>query len=241
MAPQSQAPVILLTRPIAQSQRFARSLRTAFGAPLHITIAPLMQVEYLPHTLPFAPAAGLIFTSEAGLAAYSSLPDPPKAPVWCVGQRTAEMAIKAGLEPVLVAKNAADLLSAIIAARPDGPFLHLRGQDSFGNIAATLTQAGIPTTEAVIYAQRARPLAPHAIRLLATHHPIIVPLFSARSAALFCAAVQNHPALHIAALSLAVAAAVPSGFAQRIVIAAAPDANAMLGAVISLLTNPKAA
>ena len=42
MAGQSHAPHILLTRPTAQSQRFAQELRSGVLLPLRITVSPLM-------------------------------------------------------------------------------------------------------------------------------------------------------------------------------------------------------
>jgi uroporphyrinogen-III synthase len=234
-------PRILLTRPLDQSQRFARSLRNGTDAPLHITISPLMQVEYLSPSLPGPAPAGLIFTSRAGVEAYLRLPHPPSAPAWCVGKQTAKAALSAGLLPQLVAQDAAGLLSAMVALRPSGPFLHVRGADSIGNIAPALTAAGIPATDAVVYVQRAIPLSLGAQRLLATSQPVVVPFFSARSALLFCAAAGQRPGLWIAAFSPAVAAAIPAQYAARVAISPAPEARAMRLTVLSLLSAPAAA
>lgn len=241
MAPQSQAPQVLLTRPLAQSRRFARALRAAWGGPLQITISPLMQPTFLQSPLPEGPFAGLIFSSETGVAAFLRLPRQPFGPAWCVGKQTLAAAKKAGLETVLAAKDAASLLSAIITARPEGHLLHLRGEDSVGDIAATLTSAGIPTAEAILYAQRPVALTATARRLLQKPAPVIVPLFSPRSARLFLAAAAPVAPLRIAALSPAVVDNLAFGPKAIIATASSPDAGAMIETVISLLTAPASA
>jgi uroporphyrinogen-III synthase len=242
MAEQSHLPAILLTRPRAQSLRFARQLRAAAGQNLQIYVAPLMQLEFRTPVLPAPAPAGLIFTSEAGVAAYRQLTTRPVAPVWCVGQKTAQAARSAGLETVFVAPDAATLLAHLRATPPVGQLLHLRGEDSHGHIAGHLTAANIPTAEAVIYAQRALPLAPHAQRLLDGGAPLVVPLFSARSARLFVSAVPRpHPWLSIAALSCAVAGEIPSDWPARIRVSPAPDGKAMLQTVLALLREPASA
>lgn len=144
-------------------------------------------------------------------------------------------------EPVLIAPDAVTLIAQIIDRAPNGPLLHLRGQDAHGNIAATLSQAGIPTNEAIVYTQNAIPLAPHALRLLQSRLPVILPVFSARSARLFFAAARDNAAITVAALSGAVAAAIPPDTATRIVVSPTADAAGMLATVRSLLMEPASA
>jgi uroporphyrinogen-III synthase len=244
MAGQSQVlrtpvPHVLLTRPLEQSQRFARQLRAAFGGPVQIMITPLMAPAFMTPALPEGPLQGLIFSSETGVAAYARLPNPPRAAVWCVGKRTAKIAQSAGLETVCVAPDVATLTRQIIALRPTGGLLHLRGQDSTGNLAQTLTEAGIRTAEAVLYNQHAIPLAQRAIRLLQGQQAVVVPVFSARSMRLLCDAAQHAAApLRLVALSDAVASAAPAQLQARITTCAKPDADSMAKSVISLLREP---
>lgn len=238
MAPQSQTPHILLTRPMAQSQRLARSLRTAFGAPLHIVISPLMQVAFLKPALPDITPAGLIFSSETAVAAYAQLEIRPVCPAWCIGPRTAKAAQRAGSETVFTARNAADLIAHIIHSRPIGPFLHLRGEDSVGNISVALTAAGIPTDAAVIYAQRSIALTTRALHLLSGTDRVTVPLFSARSAALFATATQPSAPLDIIAFSPTVAAALPAVLHAHTRTSPHPEAKAMMQTILSSLMEP---
>lgn len=235
---QSAVRHVLLTRPAVQSQRFGRSLRAALAVPLHVMIAPLMAPAYLAPVLPLPAPQGLIFSSETGVTAFARLPIRPVAPAWCVGERTAKAALSAGLEPVVVARDVAALLARMIALRPSGPFLHLRGKDSTGNLTHCLTDAGIVAADAIIYDQRPVPLAPRALRLLQGPHPVVVPVFSARSMHLLCAAAPPGAQLRIAALSPAVAAAMFSHPQAEVAVCPSPDAKSMLRIVISLLREP---
>jgi uroporphyrinogen-III synthase len=100
-------------------------------------------------------------------------------------------------------------------------------------VAARLAALGLPAAEAVVYDQRPQPLTPAARAWLAGARPVIVPLFSPRSAALFAAEAAGAAApLRIAALSAAVAAAAPP--AALLAVAARPDAAAMSDLVDSL-------
>jgi uroporphyrinogen-III synthase len=238
---QSHLPAILLTRPLMQSRRFARQLRMAADGPLHIRISPLMNLVYLDIALPATAINGLIFTSEAGVSAYLQQPVRLTVPAWCVGRQTAKLARKAGLETVFTAKDAADLIAHIKADMPVGPFLHLRGEDSHGDVAGTLTKAGLKVDQVIVYAQRPLPLAARAAQLLQAGSPLIVPLFSARSAKLFLMAAPKDSAFAVAALSPAVAAVIPEGRASRLVIAPSPDGPAMVQTVLSLLREPTSA
>ena len=87
MARQSQ-PTILLTRPLAQSQRFAAMVGGA-------VIAPLMVPEFLSPPLPTRDFAAVVLTSETGVEAARRIsaagaPLPKRA--FCVGDRTAKAA-----------------------------------------------------------------------------------------------------------------------------------------------------
>ena len=221
----------LLTRPAAASARFARSLKESFGADIHVVISPLMTAVFLTHPLPPGPFDAVILTSEtAAEAARRISAEQVSLPVraFCVGDRTAQVATEAGFL-TLSAAGDADALVALIQSRlPHARFLHLRGRDGRGNIAERLNSGGSETYEAIVYDQRPCPLNAAATALLAGPDPIILPLFSPRSADLM---VQTGPArapLWVAALSPAVAVHAAPLKPDRIAIAAQPNAASML-------------
>jgi uroporphyrinogen-III synthase len=243
MARQSHVAVLppfLLTRPAAQGDRFAHDLRTRFGPETQIVLSPLLVPDHLTPALP-DPVAGVIFTSETGVAALARLRPANGLPAWCVGDRTAHAARQAGYAARSAAGDAAALVAMILAEAPPGPLLHARGADSRGAVADHLTAAGIRTTEAVVYAQRPAPLTAEARSLLGGVDPVVVPLFSPRSAGLFTAAAAAIAApapLWVAAISPAVAAAAAALRPARQAVAASPDAASLLDAAEALIAAP---
>ena len=243
MVTQSRAePVpLLLTRPKAQGADFAERLIARFGDAVAIINTPLLAPRFFVPNLPIGPFDAMILTSQTGVAGYVRLglaDTLPKA-VYCVGERTANAAQDAGLNVVAVAPDAARLIAQIKASRVKGVLLHLRGRETRGNIVSLLESAGIDTVEAVIYAQDPVPLADAAIRCLQCAQPMVVPLFSPRTAALFSvelARIQAVSPLFIAAMSGEVA--LELGFTgAQIKIAHRPDAGAMVDAVALLLAD----
>jgi uroporphyrinogen-III synthase len=233
-------PSILLTRPAPAADRFARSLRARFSAEIRIVVSPLLSPKLLAPPVPAGPFAALVFTSETGVAGFRQVSADRGLPAWCVGDRTAAAAREAGFETRSATGDLEALVKAILRAGATGPFLHARGRDTAGSLANSLQSFNITVEEMVVYEQQATPLLPLATALLAEDHLVLAPLFSPRTAALFCAepAVRMRKApLMIAALSPAVAAACTAAQAQQTVCAARPDAAAMLDAIASLLAT----
>ncbi len=207
---------------------------------VRITISPLMAPVFLPAVLPDARYAALIFSSETGVDAYAARRERIAAMAFCVGDRTAEAAQKLGLRVMSAGGDADAMIALILRHPPDGPLLHLRGKDSRAEVAARLSAEGMQTTEVIVYEQRPNALRPAAQKLLGGTQPVIVPLFSPRSALLFCATAPRAP-LRIAAMSIAVAQAIDPRLNAQVVVAARPAGDAMLAAVGDLLTIPASA
>ena len=231
MARQSH-PVILLTRPLAQSQRFAAQIGGAL-------ISPLMRPEFLSPGLPPGDFAAVVLTSETGAEAAGRISAaggvlPNRA--FCVGNRTADAARALDFEASSAGGAADDLLAHIIAAAPVGRLLLLRGQDNVGDLAEKLVSAQIETVSLITYRQIAQSLSDEAVAVLHGPVPVIVPIFSPRSARFLAAElrrVASKAPIWLAALSPAVAEAFdfPTVFTG---IATRPDAAAMLRAVQAL-------
>ncbi|WP_128255042.1 uroporphyrinogen-III synthase [Falsirhodobacter deserti] len=221
MPPQSFA-TVLLTRPSEGSTRFAAMLEGP------VILSPLLEPRILPADLP--PASSLIFTSPTAVRAAGS---PPATHAWCVGDRTAAVARQAGYAARSAAGDAEALFRAILASKEVGPLLHLRGRESKGDLARRLTEAGIPTAEAVVYEMVPRPLTEEARQALRGTSPIVVPLFSPASARRFMAEAPDAAApLRFACLSDAVAHVLPND--AMAATAARPDAQAMCDLVTLL-------
>lgn len=248
MVTQSRAkPVpLLLTRPEAQGEDFANELRARFGPTLQIIKTPLLAPRFFAPPLPVGRYAALILTSQTGVEGYVRLGAATNAlpkDVFCVGERTAKAARDAHLYPRAVADDAASLIRQITELRPAGPLLHLRGREARGNIRFLLDTAGIETVETVIYAQEQQALSAAAEAVLRKQNPVLVPLFSPRTAAIFVgemARMGGISPLFLAAMSGEVALEAAT-ISTQIKTAAKPNAASMIDALVLLLAEMKRA
>lgn len=231
-------PRLLLTRPLPAARRFLAACEAARGAPVPAILSPVMAIRPVPLTVAGRPAA-LILTSENG-AAQAGAPAFRGLPAWCVGPRTAGEARRRGLRAIAAGPDAEALLAALLAARPAGRLLHLRGQHARGDVAARLRAAGLDAEEAVAYRQDALPPSPAAREALDGPGATVVPLFSPRSALLLAAWAPRCP-LRVVAMSEAVARAALALGPRATDIAPSPDQGAMVRATLAALEARDAA
>ncbi len=228
-------PTILLTRPRAQSLRFADQCRGAIRGDFDILIAPVIRIEPLSGVeLPEAEA--MIFTSENAVDAVAGKTRPRPVPAFCVGKQTAIAAARAGFVARAAGGNADSLAELIRQAGPQGRLLHPRGEHQTGDLAARLCADGMQATSVVVYRQVGRRLSVAARAVLGRQAPVILPLFSQRSAqaALSQIGVPGAP-LHPVAISGRVADRVAALGAYRTVVSERPDAAGMVAAIARLI------
>lgn len=224
MAVQLPLPVVL-TRPRAQSEAFAATLPPT----LRPVISPLIEIVALLEGPPVDSSRTLIFTSANGVETYAQLTNGNGQPALCVGDRTAQMANRAGFSARSAQGSADDVVA--MAARMSGPFTHVRGAHTRGDVAARLRALGKEIDERVTYDQRALRLSETA--LAALQHPCVVPLFSPRTAELFVKACPTAPTACLICMSPAVGQVVgKQGFAEVETIEQ-PTARAMRMAVLA--------
>ena len=195
---------VLITRPTAQANAFATALEIAHGGPERTVISPLMEIVPTKVQGRFDDLAHVVFTSVNGVSASVPLNLPKTAIAWCVGSRTAEAAQKAGFSTRNALGNSDDLVSLIVAAKPVTRMVHVRGQHVAGTVTDSLKEAGIICETVVAYDQVACPPTQAAIDLLNGANPVIVPLFSPRSAKLLVELVDITAPLHLILISAAV-------------------------------------
>lgn len=233
-------PILLLTRPEAQSRRFAEAFRARFGADWPVVIAPLTGIVWLNPALPARLPAHVVFTSENAVRAFVRLTSDRSATAWCVGPRTQAVAGAAGFATRRGPGDGAGLARLIGASGEVRTVLYPRPFHAAGDLAGELKSAGIETVSLVVYDQEARPLSDDAIRVLGGRSPVLLPLFSPRSARLAVAAAGDARApILLAAISGAVAQAARGIPALRSVTAARPDGEAMLDALGALIAAVK--
>lgn len=225
---------VLITRPEPQASRFAAALETQFPGQVAVTLSPLMAVEWLDPALPPGPFAALILTSETGAMAAGRLRRPSPSLAFCVGDRTAEAARELGFDAISAQGDATDLVALITRHAQEGELLYLHGQDRAADLAAALPDHSV--TSLAVYRQAEKPLTTAACGLLSGEDPVILPLFSPRSARLLAAALPvPHAPLHPVAISANTRDALPAALAARCGLADRPEAAALLQAIGRLI------
>lgn len=219
---------VLITRPEPQAQRFAEAVRGRLGKAVPLVLSPLMRIDPEGTAPDLSGIATLIFTSRHGVEAFARLSLRRDLPCYAVGDATARAARGAGLRAVSCRGDAAALVARMRTDAVPGPCLHLHGAHVAADLAAQLSAAGIATRAQVLYRQQAQGANAAARRLLSGTGPVLVPLFSPRSAKILAENAAGPAPLFVAALSANVADALPGGVAHRVAVAAQPDAATLL-------------
>lgn len=221
----TQSATLLLTRPLADSLRFAEQVRASLGD-MRIAISPLLEIELSPLDRGAADAKTIVFTSRNGVAAWERAKLPCHQRCFCVGSATGDAARALGFDPFISGGTVDHLLEDMRAAAPDGPILHVHGRFRAGDLIGALRKDGFDIRGLLAYEQKPIELDQHARALLSGGEPVIVPLFSPRSAAQFAKTGLFQPQIDIIAISRAAAKALPSAR-----IAPSPDAKGMIAAI----------
>lgn len=181
-------------------------------------ISPVLRIKAVDHDSgPLHAAPGLIFTSAHAVPAAG--PGRGRLAL-CVGGHTAQVAREAGFDVREGNGFAESLLPLIEAAGV--PLIHPHGR----HLAKRLPVPGV-----IVYDQQAMPLNEQARALLAGDAPVVLPLFSPRSARLASKAARGARAalwpVAISHAALAAWAAPSAGHA----VADRPEATAMVAAI----------
>ncbi|WP_299562893.1 uroporphyrinogen-III synthase [uncultured Sulfitobacter sp.] len=220
-------PTLLLTRPRAQSEQFLADLARTVMVKVNVDIAPLMEIESTQTRPRLDPSDTAVFTSLNGVR---HAPDGLGRRAYCVGAGTTAAATGRGWDAVQSGQTADALVSDLLTRRPDGTFVHLAGAHTRGSIVERLIEGGLSARRLTIYRQIMLPLADTARAALRT--TCIVPLFSPRSARHFAGEAGNHiPAVHVIALSEAVAAPLKLMTVASLTVLDAPEIGLMRKAV----------
>lgn len=221
---------LLLTRPEPGASAFAQLCATRFSG-MRILSAPVMQIS--PIGAPIDVEGPVILSSQNAVAQVAL--GHGQFAAYCVGAKTAALAREKGLNVVLVAPDADALVAGILRDPPGGELLHLRGAHTRGDICARLIAAEQACVERIVYDQIPIELSQEARLALKEHAPVILPLFSPRSAKLLALQLgePNAPLL-VAAFSRAVQNAW-AGPKEVIELAAEPTSQEMLNTIERLI------
>lgn len=224
----AHAATLLLTRPYAASERFAQQALSALG-PMRVEISPLLEIEFL--SLGSEPVAEtIVFTSRNGVDAWANAGFSASHACFCVGQATADTARALGFDPYVSGGTVEHLINDLQNAAPKGAILHVHGRHARGDLVGHLTASGLNASGLIAYEQRLLPLSAPALKLLQGGAPVIVPLFSPRSAAQFANSGPFGPHVKMIAISKAAAEACPGAL-----VAPHPNASGLLTGISRVL------
>lgn len=223
-------PALLLTRPRAESEAFLAELRARVTVD-KVVVAPVMRIVPTGARPDMSDVTAVILTSANAARLYHG---PTGRKAFCVGRKTTETARAAGLDAEFCGENADGLVAHLLKTRPAGHLLHLRGAHARGDIVARLTDSGLRASDAVIYDQQAQPLSPEARALLNGADPVILPLFSPRSADILAAEGVPRAPVQVVAISAAVAEHAAALRPREVQIAKNPDRTAVCELVVAL-------
>ena len=226
-------PTLIMTRPTAQSERFAASVASAWDGPLELIVSPLIKIVPIKTTAPDVDA--VIFTSANGVDAAAAMDLRKGLVAWCVGGRTAQAAQQAGFVPITGPGDADGLVAHIISAHPAGTLAHIRGKHARGDVCARLNAAGLLCRDVVAYDQQSCALSTQAQAALNTDIPVVVPLFSPRTSTILSKQGPFMATMHVIALSSAVEEAIDPELNWDVAVASAPDGEAMKHATLAAL------
>ena len=216
---------LLMTRPQEASLRFVAQLPAELQAQLEVIYAPLMRIRALDVTVDFDGYKGVVFSSANGVLAAGQAP--ASLPAFCVGQRTTKAAEQAGWRAQCCGATAAELIVYLCDARPATPLLHLHGRHTRGDIAQSLTAAGLLCEGQTIYEQQLLALTGEVAQKIQAQDRVIAPLFSPRTARHFASLGLDQVNLSLIALSQAVAVELKGLNYKDLQVSKTPDAHSM--------------
>lgn len=175
-----------------------------------------------------------IFSSSNGVA---HAPAGLGRSAYCVGEATTSAALAKGWRAEMRGTTADSLVASLIQNPPHGRMVHMSGTHTRGDIAARLEAHGMQVETVAVYDQVAQKLSTEALALLASAHPVIVPLFSPRTAKLFSCEAHGCANVHVIAFSKAVAQSLDRASYATVALSSAPDSTAMQAAIASVLSD----
>lgn len=234
--PAAHLPSVLVTRPRAAAERFTADLVQEFPA-LQVVVSPIMAIIPIGSLPDLGQYQGVIFTSSNAVEQFSAARQLDGYPCFCVGDTTAAAAQCLGFKVISAGGNSRDLVSLISDLPDTGPLVHVRGVHSKGDVAESLSKLGRSCDTAIVYDQIEQRLNQQAQRLMERNFPMIIPIFSPRSAQLLIKQMQPSELSHIVAISQAVAEVFAPLPDIKCSVAEAPNYEAMLHRVLELLKN----
>lgn len=230
--PDQENVILLLTRPLGGNERFCLKIKHLLYS-CEILDNPIQKIDFLPSLGKVNKNSVLIFTSANGLRAAKKHNLINKK-CFVVGANTKKIAVSFGYDVLGFSKDQENLLKLIKSKKPTESMVHIRGKHTVGNLCDALKRNQFSCLDIIGYNQEPLKIKKQNLQKIHSGRPVILPIFSSRSAELLQSNLDL-TGFNVIAISEAVAKIVTGVELGELVISKKPDLNSMQEATLAIL------
>ena len=230
--PNQENVILLLTRPLGGNERFCLKIKHLLYS-CEILDNPIQRIDFLPSLSKINKNSVLIFTSANGLRAAKKHNLINKK-CFVVGANTKKIAVSFGYDVLGFSKDQENLLKLIKSKKPTESMVHIRGKHTVGNLCDALKRNQFSCLDIIGYNQEPLKIKKQNLQKIYSGRPVILPIFSSRSAELLQSNLDL-TGFNVIAISEAVAKIVTGVELGELVISKKPDLNSMQEATLAIL------
>ena len=230
--PDQENVILLLTRPLGGNERFCLKIKHLLYS-CEILDNPIQRIDFLPSLSKVNKNSVLIFTSANGLRAAKKHNLINKK-CFVVGANTKKVAVSFGYDVLGFSKDQENLLKLIKSKKPTESMVHIRGKHTVGNLCDALKRNQFSCLDIIGYNQEPLKIKKQNLQKIHSGRPVILPIFSSRSAELLQSNLDL-TGFNVIAISEAVAKIVTGVELGGLVISKKPDLNSMQEATLAIL------
>ena len=230
--PDQENVILLLTRPLGGNERFCLKIKHLLYS-CEIIDNPIQKIDFLPSLSKVNKNSVLIFTSANGLRAAKKHNLINKK-CFVVGANTKKIAVSFGYDVLGFSKDQENLLKLIKSKKPTESMVHIRGKHTVGNLCDALKRNQFSCLDIIGYNQEPLKIKKQNLQKIHSGRPVILPIFSSRSAELLQSNLDL-TGFNVIAISEAVAKIVTGVELGELVISKKPDLNSMQEATLAIL------
>ena len=225
---------LLISRPIDQSEQFAREVAAGCPGRYETVISPLLEIRPEVGSVDTSGAQALLFSSRNAVREFARRSAERNLPALCVGDATAQEAASHGFSAMSANGDVSALAAlAVQSYLPDfGHMLFFRGAETAGDLTGALMSEGVPAEERILYDQFPLYLTKEAKSRIHGQEAVAV-VFSPRSANILSDEVRGLNTEKLKILAISKNAAVPFANVNldKIYVSAMPNTQAILKAL----------
>ena len=230
--PDQENVILLLTRPLDGNERFCLKIKHLLYS-CEILDNPIQKIDFLPSLSEVNKNSVLIFTSANGLRAAKKNNLSNKK-CFVVGANTKKIAVSFGYDVLGVSKDQENLLKLIKSKKPTESMVHIRGKHTVGNLCDALKRNQFSCLDIIGYNQEPLKIKKQNLQKIQSGRPVILPIFSSRSAKLLQSNLDL-TGFNVIAISEAVAKIVTGVELGELLVSKKPDLNSMQEATLAIL------